>query len=80
LLGLCRSAEKDVLASKGKGHGELNSARHVEPVACIGNIFAQPWKGIALDCVKDAEPLEVLGEDFVKRGERFRESRFIKKY
>jgi len=29
VLGLCRPAEKNVPASKGKSHGELNTARHI---------------------------------------------------
>jgi hypothetical protein len=47
-------------------------------MACIRNIFAEPWKGIALDCVEDAESLKVPGEDFVKPGKRLGQSRFIK--
>jgi hypothetical protein len=47
-------------------------------VSCIRNIFAQSWKGVALDCVEDAEPLKVPREDLVKPGKRLGQSRFIK--
>jgi hypothetical protein len=76
---LCWPTEKDIPASKGKGHGELKTARHIKPMPCIGNVFAQFWKRIALDCVKDAEPLKVPGEDFVKPGKGLGQRRSIKK-
>jgi hypothetical protein len=47
-------------------------------VSCIRYISAQSRKGIALDCIKDAEPLKVLGENFVKPGKGLGQSGFIK--
>jgi hypothetical protein len=47
-------------------------------VSRIRNIFAQSWEGIALYCIKDAEPLKVLGENFVKPGKGLGQSGFIK--
>jgi len=46
-------------------------------MSCFGNSFAQSGKGIALDCVKDAEPPKVPGEDLVKTGKGLGQSRFI---
>jgi hypothetical protein len=41
-------------------------------------MFAQSSKRVALDCVKDAEPSEVLREDFLKPEKGCGQSRFVK--
>jgi len=41
-------------------------------------MFAQAWEGVALDRVKNADPIQMPGEHLAERGQGFGQRRFIK--